>query len=155
MYALGVVAFEMMAGRTPFDAPTAQALYAQHFAAPCPSVRQWRPEVPAAVEGALALALAKDRDERFATAGAFAAALVAGLVVVLHPSHTVRFASELPTFDDAKPLLIAEGAGQINPIRIYWWLIAFPGGLMALTLLALNFVGDGLRDAWDVHGDRS
>ena len=50
--------------------------------------------------------------------------------------------------------LIAEGAGQINPIRIYWWLIAFPGGLMALTLLALNFVGDGLRDAWDVRGDR-
>ncbi len=34
---------------------------------------------------------------------------VAGLVVVLHPSHTVRFASELFCFDDAKPLLIAEG----------------------------------------------
>ena len=50
--------------------------------------------------------------------------------------------------------LIAEGSSQINPIRIYWWLIAFPGGLMALTLLALNFVGDGLRDAWDVRGDR-
>src|SRR5665648_1059994 len=34
---------------------------------------------------------------------------VDGLVVVLHPSHTVRFASELLAFDDAKPLLIAEG----------------------------------------------
>jgi oligopeptide transport system permease protein len=48
--------------------------------------------------------------------------------------------------------LIAEGAEQINPIRIYWWLIIFPGGLLVLTLLALNFVGDGLRDAWDVRG---
>jgi peptide/nickel transport system permease protein/oligopeptide transport system permease protein len=47
--------------------------------------------------------------------------------------------------------LIAEGADQMNPIRIYWWLIAFPGGLLVLTLLALNFVGDGLRDAWDVR----
>ncbi len=47
--------------------------------------------------------------------------------------------------------LIADGAISINPIRIYWWLIVFPGGLLALTLLALNFVGDGLRDAWDTR----
>jgi peptide/nickel transport system permease protein/oligopeptide transport system permease protein len=49
--------------------------------------------------------------------------------------------------------LIAEGADQINPIRIYWWLIVFPGGLLVSTLLALNFVGDGLRDAWDLRAD--
>jgi 2-C-methyl-D-erythritol 4-phosphate cytidylyltransferase len=34
---------------------------------------------------------------------------VAGLVVVLHPSHTVRFAKELLGFDESKPLLVAEG----------------------------------------------
>jgi len=50
--------------------------------------------------------------------------------------------------------LIAEGADQINPIRIYWWLIVFPGAFLALTLLALNFLGDGLRDAWDVRAER-
>jgi oligopeptide transport system permease protein len=47
--------------------------------------------------------------------------------------------------------LISEGADQMNPIRIYWWLIAFPGGFLVTTLLALNFLGDGLRDAWDVR----
>jgi oligopeptide transport system permease protein len=46
--------------------------------------------------------------------------------------------------------LISEGVSQINPIRIYWWLIVFPGGILVTTLLALNFLGDGLRDAWDV-----
>jgi ABC-type dipeptide/oligopeptide/nickel transport system permease subunit len=46
--------------------------------------------------------------------------------------------------------LIAEGVSQINPIRIYWWLIVFPGGILLSTLLALNFLGDGLRDAWDI-----
>jgi ABC-type dipeptide/oligopeptide/nickel transport system permease subunit len=46
--------------------------------------------------------------------------------------------------------LIAEGVSQINPIRIYWWLIIFPSGVLVTTLLALNFLGDGLRDAWDV-----
>jgi peptide/nickel transport system permease protein/oligopeptide transport system permease protein len=45
--------------------------------------------------------------------------------------------------------LIADGASQINPIRVYWWLIIFPGATLVLTLLALNFLGDGLRDAWD------
>lgn len=45
--------------------------------------------------------------------------------------------------------LIAEGAAQINPIRVFWWLIVGPGGVLALTLLALNFLGDGLRDALD------
>jgi len=45
--------------------------------------------------------------------------------------------------------LIAEGASQINPIRIYWWVIVFPAATLALALLALNFLGDALRDAWD------
>jgi len=49
--------------------------------------------------------------------------------------------------------LIADGVAQINPIRVYWWLITFPGGVLVATLLALNFLGDGLRDAWDVKGD--
>jgi ABC-type dipeptide/oligopeptide/nickel transport system permease subunit len=46
--------------------------------------------------------------------------------------------------------LISQGVDQINSVRIYWWLIAFPGGVLVTTLLALNFLGDGLRDAWDV-----
>ena len=50
--------------------------------------------------------------------------------------------------------LIADGAEQINSIRIYWWLIICPGATLALTLLALNFVGDGLRDAWDPRSDK-
>jgi len=47
--------------------------------------------------------------------------------------------------------LIAEGADQINPLRIYWWLLVFPGGFLVTTLVALNFLGDGLRDAWAVR----
>jgi oligopeptide transport system permease protein len=49
--------------------------------------------------------------------------------------------------------LIAEGAAQINPIRVYWWLVVCPGAVLALTLLALNFLGDGLRDALDPRAD--
>jgi oligopeptide transport system permease protein len=50
--------------------------------------------------------------------------------------------------------LIAEGAAQINPLRIYWWMLLFPAGLLAVTLLALNFAGDGLRDVLDPRSER-
>jgi oligopeptide transport system permease protein len=50
--------------------------------------------------------------------------------------------------------LIAEGAAQINPVRTYWWMLIFPAGLLAITLLALNFAGDGLRDAFDPKAER-
>ena len=45
--------------------------------------------------------------------------------------------------------LIANGAGQINPLKIYWWTIFYPTSLLVTVLLSLNFLGDGLRDALD------
>jgi len=50
--------------------------------------------------------------------------------------------------------LANEGAAAINALTVNWWLILFPGLFLSLTLLALNFVGDGLRDALDPTGRR-
>ena len=46
-------------------------------------------------------------------------------------------------------LLAVDGTQAINPIKIYWWLVVFPSLAMGTTLLALNVLGDGLRDALD------
>lgn len=46
-------------------------------------------------------------------------------------------------------LLLADGASQLNPLHIRWWLVVFPAVIMAVTLLALNVLGDGLRDRMD------
>jgi oligopeptide transport system permease protein len=46
-------------------------------------------------------------------------------------------------------LLANEGIKVITPIKIYWWLIVFPSLALGITLYALNFLGDGLRDALD------
>ena len=43
--------------------------------------------------------------------------------------------------------LLSDGAQALNPIESHWWLLVFPAALMSMTLLALNFVGDALRDA--------
>ena len=49
--------------------------------------------------------------------------------------------------------LAAEGVGVVNPIESYWWLLAGPALALGATLFSLNFVGDGLRDAFDPKGD--
>ena len=43
-------------------------------------------------------------------------------------------------------VLISDGSKQL---LVYPWMLIFPGLVMALTILALNFLGDGLRDALD------
>ena len=45
--------------------------------------------------------------------------------------------------------LLSDGAQVINPVKSYWWLLLFPALVMSVTLLALNFLGDALRDALD------
>jgi oligopeptide transport system permease protein len=46
-------------------------------------------------------------------------------------------------------LLANEGIKVITPLKIYWWLILYPSAALGITLFALNFLGDGLRDALD------
>ncbi len=46
-------------------------------------------------------------------------------------------------------LLVNDGVQAITPLKSRWWLVVFPGSALAGTLFALNFLGDGLRDALD------
>ena len=50
--------------------------------------------------------------------------------------------------------LLSDGAQVINPVKSYWWLLLFPALVMSVTLLALNFLGDALRDALDPRARR-
>ena len=50
--------------------------------------------------------------------------------------------------------LLADGAQVINPIRSNWWLLVFPALAMCATLLALNFLGDAIREAADPRARR-
>lgn len=46
-------------------------------------------------------------------------------------------------------LLASDSIGAITPLASFWWLVLFPSLAMGSTLLALNVLGDGLRDALD------
>ncbi len=45
--------------------------------------------------------------------------------------------------------LLSDATEVINPVVSYWWLLVFPALAMSLSLLALNFLGDDLRDLLD------
>ena len=75
IYSLGTVLYEMLAGEPPFTGPTAQAMAARRLSSEAPSVRQYRPAVPEAVDRAVRKALARVPADRFASAGELARAL--------------------------------------------------------------------------------
>jgi hypothetical protein len=75
LYALGVIAYEMLTGRVPFTGmDSARLMFAHAYDRP-PSPRTFRPDLPEPVEVALLRQLAKNPQERFRTAGAFVVAL--------------------------------------------------------------------------------
>src|SRR5216684_5153115 len=74
-YALACVVYEMLAGEPPFSGDSARAIVARHLSEPPTPLRARRPDAPAAVEQALARALAKAPADRFASVAEFTVAL--------------------------------------------------------------------------------
>ncbi len=76
IYSLGCVLYEMLVGRPPFTGATPQAILIARLTAEPPEARAARPELPVALESALARALARDPKARFASAAELVDALV-------------------------------------------------------------------------------
>jgi serine/threonine-protein kinase len=76
-YSLACVLYEMLVGETPFSGASASALMARHNMSPVPSVRLVRPNVPEAVDEAIARAMEKIPADRYPTVALFAEALAA------------------------------------------------------------------------------
>src|SRR3989449_499586 len=68
LYSLGVVMFEMLAGRPPFIGPTAVSIAMQHASTYAPSLRQFNPNVPPALEQIVVKVLEKEPGDRFLSA---------------------------------------------------------------------------------------
>jgi len=69
IYSFGVVLYEMVVGRVPFNADTPFSIIHDHIYTPLPLPHSLNPKVPQDVERVLLKALAKDRNDRFKTVG--------------------------------------------------------------------------------------
>src|SRR5919199_1609274 len=79
IYSLGVIFFELIAGRKPLGGRTLSELRQKHVAAPLPTLAEVAPGVPEAFSRGVAHAMAKDRSDRPQTAGEFINELRAAL----------------------------------------------------------------------------
>ena len=75
VYAFGVMAYQMLTGELPFKSSNPGALLIAHLTTPPPDPRKLASGLTDQTAQALLRALAKKPDERFSTAGEFAAAL--------------------------------------------------------------------------------
>jgi serine/threonine-protein kinase len=75
IYALGIVAFEMLTGKLPFQGRNAQEMMIARLRSQPVPIRQYRPDVPEPVEKALTKALQTNPDDRYTTAIEFSDAL--------------------------------------------------------------------------------
>lgn len=75
IYALGVMAYQMLTGHLPFERPNTGALLLAHLSAPPPDAREQVRDLPRHVAYAIQRAMAKKPRDRYATAGEFVTAL--------------------------------------------------------------------------------
>jgi len=90
-YALGCMLYEMLAGEPPYLGSSAQAIMSKHVTHAIPSPASLRSGLPVSVDGAIRRALAKAPEDRFPTAGAFAAALETGTPPTPRPRRALAF----------------------------------------------------------------
>ena len=86
LYSLGVVAFELLTGRRPFEGDSVAAEAAAHVTGELPSVCDVNPDVPCEVDPVFAKALAKHPRERYGSCAEFVAALRGALDAAAGPT---------------------------------------------------------------------
>ena len=79
VYSLGVMLFELLTGRRPFESDTPYSIAVMHVTTPAPSPREIVPGISADLEAVIMRALRKAPEERYASAGALASAVRAAI----------------------------------------------------------------------------
>jgi eukaryotic-like serine/threonine-protein kinase len=148
IYSIGVMLYEMLAGRLPFEGDSAVAVALKHLSEQPPPISQWRPDVHPALEAVVMAALAKDPAQRWQSAEDLAAALEAARAQIESGNNggqdTAAFAPIPMPADDATAATQVAGAPEpvLAPVaspdverrerRWPWYAI----GLLTLALIA-------------------
>jgi eukaryotic-like serine/threonine-protein kinase len=164
LYSIGVILYEMLAGRLPFEGDSAVSVALKHLSEPPAPLSQPRPDIDPALESVVMAALAKDPSLRWQSADEFRAALVtvgehlsdgsgrrgeetAAFIPVVAPlsEDAAAAADALPNGDATDPTAVAGAPPPMTPHdaamaeeerrRRRWpW---FALGLMTLALAAV------------------
>jgi hypothetical protein len=133
VYSLGAVMYEMLTGVPPYKGPSSVSVAMKHVMDPVPHIKEYRPDVPDALDAIVARAMAKEAPERQPSAGALAqefARVVGGMPAdpqsgdipaavtrkpITEASAKLKRASEQPVRTPETPSNIAERTGAAQP----------------------------------------
>ncbi len=160
IYSFGVVLYELIVGRVPYNADTPFSIIHDHIYTPLPMPRKVNPAVPEAIERVLLKALAKERGDRYGSVEemvkAFNVSLTKGHVGVLasdsiplpgvYPSQQEVVDGAQPSSPVSPPVVETgrtaipeEAPGTVTLRRNLQWLWVV-GGLMVTCLALVGFV---------------
>jgi tRNA A-37 threonylcarbamoyl transferase component Bud32 len=153
IYAVGVILFEMLSGRQPYEADTPMGVVVKQITDPVPHILDLNPNLPPEIEEIIEKAMAKNRDERFSTTREMADALEgvvrSGAASTTAAGKTVIAAAGATKITPAKtrlgakpvvpaPVPAVQGKGKVSS---FTWIIV---GVVALCILVSAGVGGGL-----------
>ncbi|MGW5523660.1 serine/threonine-protein kinase [Gordonia sp. NPDC003950] len=118
IYALGCTLFELLAGSTVFPPSDVAAMIRAHAYDPVPRLSARRPDLPVALDGVIARALAKNPEDRYPTAGALAAdatAALAGPPTMIRPDAVTRHVTDRQSVSAPQSVPVPVPASQPVP----------------------------------------
>ena len=142
IYSLGVILFEMLSGKTPFEATTPLGMAYKHATEPAPHIRELNPKLPVGVEPIIEKVLAKEREKRYASAAELADAFIATLSEPLPPD--ISLGTPIAPYIQTNVEGLTIPPAPPEPPRRYLFTGPRPwmyGGVLALALVAFVFWG--------------
>lgn len=131
IYSLGVILFEMLSGKTPFEATTPLGMAFKHASDPVPHILKINPNLPDTVETVIEKVMAKDRDQRYSSGAEFAHAFSATLTGHSNLAVTVPSRTQLSAGTMTAP---PSTGTRKRPLLSRSWMF---GGFIILALAAL------------------
>lgn len=150
LYSLGIILYQMLIGRVPFNDPSSTTVAVQHMTMSVPAPREIKPELPVAVENVLLRALSKKPEDRYQTGRQLADALEAAFqaddstlassvikptVSQADPAETVASPLSLPAATGDQRSLFYVGLGIVTALGAMI--------LLALVLAVVFFLRSG------------
>ncbi len=153
IYSLGIVLYEMVTGRVPYEGETPMGVLVKHIYEPLPMPRSVKPDLPEEVERVILKALAKEPADRYDRAGALAEALRQAVeqapAVASTPSIPATFVSPAPPKSSpvGQPVTVSQQPGVTTPpiapaprrSSVPWLWLAGGGLLVLLVAAVLSF----------------